>query len=675
MNLVRAVLLIVRRSLRQHAVSTAITVVTSALATGLVLSVVSIQAQAYQAFTGGSAGFDAVLGARGSQTQLVLDAVFHLQTSPGNVPWTLYEELAHDPRVELAIPYSTGDSYAGFRVVGTTGAIFEHEVRGGQHLELEAGGHRFDPARAEAVLGSVVAQRTGLRVGDTFHPAHGVGTHGGASHEETYVVTGVLRPTHTPSDRVVWIPIEGVFRMGGHVLRGGGETYHPHAHEPIPDAHKEVSAVMLKFRSPMAGFALDQAINRDGKDATLAFPIGRVMAELFDQLGWAHRVLQWVAYLVVVVCAGGIFASLYNAIDQRRREVAILRSLGARRSLLDSAIVAESSAIAAIGAAVGFAVHGVILVVAAEVIREQTGVVLDVWTFHAAHVWTPIGMVLLGAIAGLVPAAKAYATDVASHLGAPVVNTHATRKRRHRRTLETVTIAVGLSGLALAVFGPSLRELVPSPRRSASSEVPAATEVQGARLDAMGSPPLSMEAGTSGGPPPVPDAAFEMATQMGGIATRDNGVLTFERTSDGTYLRLPMSTLAGFPYDPEPHPPGADQLGIPAPAPAIPAEIQALDGKDAVLVGFMVPLDVDEEGIVQFVLSQNRSFCCYGVTPALNEMVLVRMEGNLRAPYLNDMPIAVFGRLSVRERREGGQVVSLYSMDASKVTDLVGHLR
>lgn len=414
MKLLRAVVLIVRRSLRHHAVSTVVTTLTTALAAGLVLSVFSIQAQTYAAFTGGPTGYDAVLGARGSQLQLVLNSVFHLETSPGNIPWSLYEEVAQDSRVELAIPYSTGDNYEGFRIVGTTGTMFH--ALDDRRLDVQPGGRIFDPARGEAVVGSYAARRTGLSVGSTFHPSHGVGEHGAEEHREEYVVTGVLEPTNSPADRVIWIPIDGIFRMGGHVLRGAGEEFEAHPHEEIPDSHKEVSAVMLKFRSPMAGFALDQEFNRERTDATLAFPIGRVMAELFDKLGWVNRVLQFVAYLVVLVAAGAILASLYNTINERRREIAILRSLGASRRIVFAAVVVESSAIAFAGAILGFGVHAALLWVAATVLRDQTGVVLELWAFHPALVWTPIGMVSLGAIAGVVPALKAYATDVASHL-------------------------------------------------------------------------------------------------------------------------------------------------------------------------------------------------------------------------------------------------------------------
>src|SRR6187549_2035944 len=111
---------LVRHSLRQHALSTTITVISVGLATGLTMAVFAINRQTYEAFTGGQAGFDAVLGARGSQLQLVLNTVFHLETSPGNIPWSMYQEMARNPKVELAIPYAVGDNYKGYRIVGTT---------------------------------------------------------------------------------------------------------------------------------------------------------------------------------------------------------------------------------------------------------------------------------------------------------------------------------------------------------------------------------------------------------------------------------------------------------------------------------------------------------------------------------------------------------------------------
>lgn len=410
-------LLLVRRSLRQHAFSSIVTVLSVALGSGLVMAVFSIQKQAHDAFTGGDVGFDAVLGARGSQLQLVLNSVYHLETSPGNIPWSLYAEIKRRPIVELAIPYALGDNYRGFRIVGTTEELFtKFEYQKGRKYTVKPGGVVFDPANQEAVIGSVVAGQTGLKVNDVINPYHGLTFNEDEKHAEQYQIVGILEPTNTPADRVIWIPIEGVFRMGGHVLRGTGKEYRAQGGVEIADEHKEVSAVMLKFKSPTDGMRLDMEINKQGKVATLAWPIGLSMAELFNKMGWVNRILELVAYLVIVVAAASILASIYNTINERRREFAILRALGARKRTVFAAIVLEASTIALLGSLLGYGVYAVILSAAAAVVWSQTGVVLAMTALHPMLAWTPIIMTGLGALAGVLPAIKAYATDIASNL-------------------------------------------------------------------------------------------------------------------------------------------------------------------------------------------------------------------------------------------------------------------
>jgi len=409
--------LLVRRSLRQHALSTAVTAMAVALASGLVMSVFSINRQTYDAFTGGNAGFDAVLGARGSQLQLVLNTVFHLETSPGNIPWAMYRTIQQDPGVELAIPYAVGDNFHGYRIVGTSQEMFtKFQYQQGRSFQALPGGRFFEETAQEAVVGAVVADRMSLKVGDVINPYHGLIFDEDRKHQDEYTVVGILEPTNSPSDRVVWIPIEGIYRMSGHVLRGTGRNFKPVEGEPIGEEHREVSAVMLKLKDPQAGIYLDQMINRQGNQATLAWPIGRVMADLFEKIGWVNRILELVAYLVVLVAAGTILASLYNTMNERRREFAILRSLGARKGTVFAAIVLEATAITAIGTLGGYLVYSAILGSAFVIVRAQTGVVLDVFKMDMALWLTPIGMLLIGALAGLVPAFKAYRTDVAANL-------------------------------------------------------------------------------------------------------------------------------------------------------------------------------------------------------------------------------------------------------------------
>lgn len=410
-------LMMVRRSLRQHLLSTAVTVLSVGLAAGLTMSVFAVTAASRDAFTGGQIGFDAVVGARGSPLQLVLNSVYHLETSPGNLPWSVYTTLKKDPMVELAVPYAVGDNYRGWRIVGTTRDLFDRlEIRKGTKFTTHPGGRFFDVTKQEAVIGSTVAAKTGLHVGSVFQAYHGMEFDERQRHEGDYVVVGVLEPTNTPTDRVLFIPLEGVFRMGGHALRGSGTEYVAKRGEAIPDEVKEVSAVLLKLRSPAYGFALAQKINQQGKVATLAYPVANEIANLFDKLGWIVRILEMTSYLVVVVAAGSILASLYNTMNERRREFAILRALGARRGTVFSAIVLESTAIAALGCVAGFAFYGTIVGVAAVLMRQQTGVVLDALAFHPALVLVPAGMTVMGALSGLLPAWNAYRTDVAENL-------------------------------------------------------------------------------------------------------------------------------------------------------------------------------------------------------------------------------------------------------------------
>jgi len=214
---------------------------------------------------------------------------------------------------------------------------------------------------------------------------------------------GIMEPTNTPLDRVILIPIKGVQTMSGH----------------DPRAATDISAVLIKLRSPTAGFMLDIMINKQGNRLTLAYPVGAILAELFDKISWFDRVLALVAYLVALVASASVLASIYNSMNSRKRDIAILRALGARRRLVFGAVVAESACIGAMGALAGFGVYIVLFAAVARVIRAQTGVVLSLSEFHPVLVLAPAGLVALCALGGIIPAMKAYRLPVAENL-APV---------------------------------------------------------------------------------------------------------------------------------------------------------------------------------------------------------------------------------------------------------------
>ncbi len=397
------ILNLIYRSLRQHALSTLVTAAGIALAAGLLLTVWVVKTQSQAVFAATNSGFDAVLGARGSKLQLVLNAIFHLEASPGNIAAAVYEMIRRHPAVKAAIPLALGDTVEGWRIAGTTTQLFDEiEYLPGKRYAFAAG-RNFQPGEHGAVAGSYAAQQLGWKVGSHFHPHHGLSEEAGHEHEEHYDVVGILAPTNTPVDRVVWIPLEGVQTMSGH----------------NPLAATEISAVLLQLRAPTAGLMMSSQLNASGGKLTFAYPIGSIVAELFNKISWVDRVLTLVAWLVAAVAAASVLVGIYNSMSARARDLAILRALGARRRTVFGAVVGEAAAVGLLGAAAGFAVYAVLGGAVAALIRAQTGVALAPWQWNPVFWWTPAVLVGLCVLGGCVPAIKAYRLPVAETI-APV---------------------------------------------------------------------------------------------------------------------------------------------------------------------------------------------------------------------------------------------------------------
>ena len=397
------ILNLIYRSLRQHALSTLVTAAGIALAAGLLLTVWVVKTQSQAVFAATNSGFDAVLGARGSKLQLVLNAIFHLEASPGNIAAADYEMIRRHPAVKAAIPLALGDTVEGWRIAGTTTQLFDEiEYLPGKRYAFAAG-RNFKPGEHGAVAGSYAAQQLGWKVGSHFHPHHGLSEEAGHEHEEHYDVVGILAPTNTPVDRVVWIPLEGVQTMSGH----------------NPLAATEISAVLLQLRAPTAGLMMSSQLNASGGKLTFAYPIGSIVAELFNKISWVDRVLTLVAWLVAAVAAASVLVGIYNSMSARARDLAILRALGARRRTVFGAVVGEAAAVGLLGAAAGVAVYAVLGGAVAALIRAQTGVALAPWQWNPVFWWTPAVLVGLCVLGGCVPAIKAYRLPVAETI-APV---------------------------------------------------------------------------------------------------------------------------------------------------------------------------------------------------------------------------------------------------------------
>ena len=399
------------RSLKDNLLSTFITSASIALACGLMMAVYAFKEQARDAFIMKDLGYDAVVGAKGSQLRLVMNSIYHMDQSPGNISWDIYKSLKENRMVKSAIPMAVGDNYYGYRIVGTTKEIFTHDK---SSMPLSKGQY-FDESKNQALVGSIVAEKTGLKIGDKFKPYHGLTFNPEDKHDNEFEIVGILENTNTPNDRVIWIPINSFYRMDGHVLRGTGENFEASKSVEIPDAHKEVSAVLVDFRSPIIAQRMASQINR-GNQATIAYPVATVMLDLFDKVGWVHKILEMVSWLIMIVAAATVLVSIYSTLHDRRREFAILRSLGAPRISLINIILSQAFLLSVLGVIGGFIFYGIILSVAGQIIRAQTGILIEIFKYSQILWFGPVTMILMSLFVSMIPAFKAYRTDVSENL-------------------------------------------------------------------------------------------------------------------------------------------------------------------------------------------------------------------------------------------------------------------
>lgn len=341
---------------------------------------------------------DLVVGAKGSPLQLILSAVLHADVPTGNIRYAEGRALARDPMVAAAIPVAVGDSFRGFRIVGTEPAYLD--LYGAR---LSQG--RVFAAELEAVLGSEVARRTGVGVGVAIVGAHGLAASGGAAHEAAPLrVVGVLAPSGTVLDRLVVTPVASVWRL--HESHAAGEA----AHERDPDA-QEVTAMLLRYRTPIAAATLPRRINATTtmQAASPAYENARLM----NLVGVGVDAMRFFALVLMVTAAASVFVALSSALQERRHDLALLRMLGAPPRSLLLLVLAEGVTLVGAGAILGFALgHGVTEAVGRWIARTNAWSVTGL-AWLPAEAWLAAAVVAGGAATALLPALQAYRRDPA----------------------------------------------------------------------------------------------------------------------------------------------------------------------------------------------------------------------------------------------------------------------
>ncbi|GAB4130370.1 MAG: ABC transporter permease [Thermogutta sp.] len=420
------------RSIQHRAVSSALTAFSMALGVALVVAVLVIYQILDHSFKRSSQGYDLIVGpARGGPLELVLSTVYYLQTPRGTIPYEVYEDL-HSGRfageVEAAIPVCMGGFYAGFPAVGTVPEMFEtFRYFGDRPYEFETGNNFAADQPWQAVIGATVARRTGLGVGDKFKIAHTTSGQGTHEHAEEYEITGVLKPTGTPVDRVLFINIRGFWQQHHHdramEAEASPETDHAAA-EADADEHRDadddraLTAVLVKrdWTNSARALELPRLIVRDSPGLQAVVPSEEV-AKLFEGLlGNIQTVLLIFAVMIVVTAGIGLMVSIYNSMAERQLEIAVMRALGAKRSTVMLVVLLESILLSLGGGAVGVLLgHGLIGAFSGTIF-EQTGIRISALSAQPIELVLIPGLIALASLVGYMPALIAYRTDVAKAL-------------------------------------------------------------------------------------------------------------------------------------------------------------------------------------------------------------------------------------------------------------------
>lgn len=391
--------------LKARPLTTALNVLLLALGVSVITVLILFTNQLEEKVTANSKGVDLVVGAKGSPMQLILCSVFHVDFPTGNINLKEAERIARHPMVKKTIPLALGDSYRGFRIVGT-----RRDYAGLYNAELAEGA--WWSKHLEVTVGATAAQQLKLKVGSELVSAHGL-TESGDEHEaHHYTVVGILKPSHTVLDQLLLTNVQSIWLA--HDL-AAGDTTGVKASTLVPghpagDSTREVTSLLIQYRNPLAVIQLPRFIN--GQSNLQAAAPAYETARLFSILGVGMDVLRAFAVVLILISGLSIFIVLYNSMKERRYDLAIMRSMGASRTKLFVAVILEGTWLTVLGSVFGLMLgHGVLYVFTLAVTGSAaTGVQAGV--FYSAETWLLAGSLALGILCSLLPALEAYRTDI-----------------------------------------------------------------------------------------------------------------------------------------------------------------------------------------------------------------------------------------------------------------------
>jgi putative ABC transport system permease protein len=382
----------------------------------LLLGVEQVRTGARQSFADTISGTALIVGARSGSLNLLLYSVFRIGNATNNMTWASYQDIVRQPEVAWAVPLSLGDSHRGFRVLGTTAGYFEHyRYRRTSGLQF-AGGKPFADL-FDTVIGADVARELGYTLGQRIVVAHGLGTVSFVEHDDLpFRVAGILAKTGTPVDRTVHVSLEAIEAI--HVgwqsgARIPGQTSTAGDVRRMDLQPKAITAALIGLKSRLATFRLQRAINEYPREPLSAILPGAALQELWSLVGVAETALTVVSALVVATALLGMMTMILTTLNERRREMAILRSVGARPATVLGLLVSEAGLLTTTGVAVGTALLYGALLVLRPLIDRIYGINITIDPPTSNEAATLLAIVAAGFLAGLLPAIRAYRLSLA----------------------------------------------------------------------------------------------------------------------------------------------------------------------------------------------------------------------------------------------------------------------
>jgi len=409
------------KSLWNRKVTTLLTVASVALSVTLLLGIERIRMGARESFSSTISQTDLIVGAKGGTIQLLLYTVFRMGSATGNISHETFEKFSKHPAVQWTIPYSLGDSHRGFRVVGTTEKFYEHyRFRQDKRVAFAQG---MPPAGIfDVALGAEVAEKLGYTMGQKVAVTHGVTDGiGFMNHDDKpFTVVGILEKTGTPIDRSLYITLEGLEAI--HMDWKDGAP--PRKGEEIPASSlkkeeikvSQITAFLVRTKNRFETLGLQREINTYADEPLMAIIPGVALSELWSVVSYAEDGLRLVSWSVLIVGLLAMLIAIYTSLQERRREMAILRSVGAGLRKIVGLLVAEAVLLTLLGVTLGIGLTYTALFVLQPIIENQFGLLIPIQPLSLLE-WGFVGTILVASLLiGLIPALKAYRNSLADGL-------------------------------------------------------------------------------------------------------------------------------------------------------------------------------------------------------------------------------------------------------------------